>query len=43
VGTNGVACKSVGGRRYLGTERDERRAFELNGTQGALQERRHDA
>jgi hypothetical protein len=21
-----VACKSVGGRRYLGTERDERRA-----------------
>ena len=26
VGTNGVALKSVGGRRYLGTERDERRA-----------------
>ena len=26
VGTIGVACKSVGGRRYLGTERDERRA-----------------
>jgi adenine-specific DNA-methyltransferase len=26
VATNGVALKSVGGRRYLGTERDERRA-----------------
>jgi hypothetical protein len=26
VGTIGVAAKSVGGRRYIGTERDERRA-----------------
>jgi hypothetical protein len=26
VGTNGVALKSVGARRYLGTERDDKRA-----------------